>query len=191
MIGWAAKGDMAGMMIGTITACLAVLFNPSAFVSENASLFDGYECVSQKSFYHNPNIRVLECSNSNGRIIVYSKLQTFIFLFAMITITLKTFVSAQKVIALPNILFHLSLVGLLMGLAYLSPTILHLSEGGLTLIELTLCSALAVAVVVLARISKALMAAIEGGKRYQLSLNLAKEGSHNEYAKILAEFKDG
>ena len=179
MIGWAAKGDMGGTMLGTITACLAVLFHPAAFVRENASSLEGYECISHKSFYHNPNIKVLECSNSERQMVVYSKLQTFIFLFVMIAITLKTFVSAQKVIALPNIAFHLALVGLLIGLAYLFPTILHLSEERLTAIELTLAFALALAVVVLARISKALLAAIECGKRYQLSLNLAKEDSHN------------
>jgi hypothetical protein len=59
MIGWAAKGDMAGMMIGTTIACLAALFNPSAFVKEQAGSFEGYECIPQKSFYHNPNIRVI------------------------------------------------------------------------------------------------------------------------------------
>lgn len=123
--------------------------------------------------------------------VVYSKLQTFIFLFSMMAITIKTFVSAQKVTAMPNILFHLALAGLAIGLAYLFPTLLHLSEERLSFIEFTLAFTLAVAAVLLARISKALMAAIEGGKRYQLSLNLAKEDSHNDYAKILAEFKDG
>lgn len=191
MIGWAAKGDMAGMMIGVAAACLAVLFYPSAFVQEDADSLTGFVCTPKKSFYHNADIRVLECSNREGQIVVYSKLQTFIFLFAMIAITIKTFVSAQKVIALPNILFHLSLAGLVVGLAYLFPSLLHLSEERLTLVELALAFTLAVAAVLLARISKALMAAIEGGKRYQLSLNLAKEDSHNEYAKILAEFKDG
>jgi hypothetical protein len=191
MIGWEAKGDMAGMMLGTIAAYLTILYCPSTFLQEDTQSIHGYECTPQKSFYHNPNIRVLECFGKDGRIVVYSRLQTFIFIFSMAAITLKTFFSAQKVIALPNILFHLSLIGLVVGLAYLFPALLHLSSHRLSLIELTLAFTFAIVVVSLARISKALMAAIEGGKRFQLSLNLAKKHSHNDYAKILAEFKDG
>lgn len=105
-------------------------------------------------------------------------------------ITLKTFLSAPQVLSLVNLAFHSALMGILLGFLFLFPTTIHLSSK-MTILEVGMSVGVGLAIVVVSKLNRWVIGSLEGGKRFQLTLNISLVKRYNEYAEILREFKEG
>jgi hypothetical protein len=104
-----------------IACSMVALFFPHLFVTEDVSASELEHCITPKSYYHNPDIRIHICVDNGHKVYIYSKLQTFIFLVTIMAITFKTFISTPKVLSLVNLGFHCGLLAILMAFLYLFP----------------------------------------------------------------------
>jgi hypothetical protein len=190
LLGWAIKGDLIVFLLLILGTCLAALFFPHLFIHEDLTASESEHCHSPKSFYHNPDIRVYLCVENGHFSYVYSKLQTFIFLVTLMAITLKTFLSAPRILSIVNLAFHCGLMGILMAFLFLFPSVIHLSSR-MTSLELGVSVGVALTIVVLSKLNRWVIGSMEGGKRFQLTLNISLVKRYNEYAEILREFKEG
>ena len=132
MLGLAIKIDIAIFVICMTVCCFLALNNPHWFeLGIPRDGLTGYNCSVVPSYYHNPQVAKALCTSQGQTIILFSKASTFIFLLLMLTFIFRSAVTVHYPFSKSNILFHLTLIVVIMLFIYLTPQYMHTSYNGL------------------------------------------------------------
>jgi hypothetical protein len=190
MLGISLKAEITVFILMLTAGSFTCISNPQWFGGAlPRDGLPGLSCQQVPSFYHNPSIAKALCEDVDSSIVLFSKPGTFILLFNLLAFTLNSALAVNRPLSKGNLLYHVAIVALLVGLVYLVPQFLQTVQQGLSLRELGVCLGCAAGAVVLSKLARAGLEMTESGRIFHFEVRMGDSG--NDYAELLKEHKDG